>query len=117
MGAHTRLELRCPDPSTNPYLAMAVMLKAGLDGIRQRLSLPEPLEESLLVQHQSRLRQADVLPATLGEALVALSQDDVILGALGAYIGDSYMAAKKQELADYNQHVTQWELERYLNRY
>ncbi len=115
--AHTRLELRCPDPSSNPYLASAVMLMAGLDGIRQQMTLPEALEETLLGQDRSRLRQVEVLPASLGEALDALSQDDVILAALGPYISDRYLAAKRQEFDEYNQQVTPWEIERYLRRY
>lgn len=115
--AHTRLELRCPDPSSNPYLASAVMLRAGLDGIRQQLPLPDPLEETLLMQKRSRLRQVETLPATLGEALDELSHCDVILGALGPYIGDRYLSAKQQEFDEYNRHVTRWELKRYLTRY
>jgi glutamine synthetase len=115
--AHTRLELRCPDPSSNPYLALAVMLVAGLDGIRQQMPLPVALEETLLGQDRSRLRQLEVLPSSLGEALDALSQDDVILSALGPYISDRYLAAKRLEFDDYNRQVTAWELERYLRRY
>lgn len=115
--AHTRIELRCPDPSSNPYLAMAVMLAAGLDGIRNRMPLPEPLEETLLTQNRSRLRQVEVLPTSLGEALDALSGNDVILSALGPYIGDRYLAAKRQECDEYNRQVTPWEKARYLSRY
>lgn len=115
--AHTRLELRCPDPSTNPYLATAVMLAAGLDGIRSRTTLPDALEETLLRQDRSRLRQVETLPTSLEEALDLLEQDDVILSALGPYISDRYLAAKRQELDEYNRQVTPWELDRYLNRY
>jgi len=115
--AHTRLELRCPDPSSNPYLALAVMLMAGLDGIRQQMSLPDALEETLLGQDPSRLRQLEILPASLGDALDALSQDDVILSALGPYISDRYLAAKRQEFDEYNRQVTTWEIERYIRRY
>jgi glutamine synthetase len=112
---HTRLELRCPDPAANPYLATAVMLMAGLDGIRQRMALPEPQEESLLTR--GRTRGLEVLPGSLGEALEALGQDEVILSALGAFISDRYIVAKQQEYEDYARFVTQWELERYLNQY
>lgn len=114
---HTRLELRCPDPAANPYLAAAVMLAAGLDGIRNRLPLPDALDESLLRQERSRLRQLETLPASLEEALEELAQDDVILGALGPFISDRYLAAKRQELMDYHQQITPWELEQYLTRY
>ncbi|MDX2160696.1 MAG: type I glutamate--ammonia ligase [bacterium] len=114
---HTRLELRCPDPSSNPYLATAVMLAAGLNGIRQHMPLPDALEESLVARERARLRQVETLPASLSEAVDALEQDDVILAALGPYISDRYLAAKRQELDEYNRQVTPWEVERYLNRY
>ena len=114
---HTRLELRCPDPSANPYLAKAVMLMAGLDGIRQKMQLPDPLEETLLTSNRSRLRQVGILPTSLEEALEALAADDVIMAALGHYISDRYIAAKQQEVDAYNQQITQWELDRYLGRY
>lgn len=115
--SHTRLELRCPDPSANPYLAIAVMLAAGLDGIRQRMPLPDAMEETLIRQDRSRMRQVETLPASLEEALDAIEQDDVILSALGPYISDRYIAAKRQELEDYHRQVTSWELDRYINRY
>ncbi|MBZ0301709.1 MAG: glutamine synthetase family protein [Anaerolineae bacterium] len=114
---HTRLELRCPDPSSNPYLAAAVMLGAGLDGIRQRLPLPEPLEETLLGQDRIRLRHTEVLPNSLDEALTVMEQDEVVLSALGPHISDSFLKAKRQEVDDYNRQITAWELEHYLNRY
>ena len=114
---HTRLELRCPDPTANPYLAMAVMLQAGLDGIRHKMPLPDPLEETLIQGSPGRMRQLALLPQSLDEALDALSEDDVILSALGPYVSDRYVAAKRQECAEYNQQVTEWEINRYLNRF
>lgn len=114
---HTRLEIRCPDPSSNPYLATAVMLAAGLDGICSQTPLPDALEETLIGKDRARHRQAEVLPSSLDEALAALEQDDVILEALGPYISDRYLAAKRQELESYNSQVTTWELDRYLARY
>ena len=115
--AHTRLELRCPDPSSNPYLAAAVMLRAGLDGIQQKLPLPEPLEETLLGQGRARLRHAEVLPTSLEEAISVLEGDDVVLSALGPHISDSFVKAKRQEIDDYNRQITAWELDNYLSRY
>lgn len=115
--SHARLELRCPDPSSNPYLAAAVMLKAGLDGIRQKMALDDPLEETLLSQKRSRMRTTEMLPVTLGEALEALRADEVVMDALGPYIGDRFLEAKQQECDEYNRHVTAWEMERYLGRY
>lgn len=114
---HTRLELRCPDPTANPYLAMAVMLQAGLDGIRHKMPLPEPLEETLMRRTSGRMRHIEVLPHSLDEALDALSEDEVILSALGPYVSDRYIAAKRHECSEYNRQVTAWELERYLSRF
>lgn len=115
--AHTRIEIRCPDSSANPYLATAVMLAAGLDGIRQKMPLPDAFEGSLLRQDRSRLRQLQTLPTSLGEALNALMQDDVIMEALGPFISDRYIALKEQELEDYNRQITPWELDYYLSRF
>ncbi len=114
---HTRLELRCPDPTANPYLAMAVMLQAGLDGIRHKMPLPDPLEETLMQGAPGRMRQIETLPNSLDEALDALSDDDVILSALGPYVSDRYIAAKRQEYAEYSRQVTDWEVQRYLSRF
>ena len=114
---HTRLELRCPDPTANPYLAMAVMLQAGLDGIVHKMELPDPMEETLLQSMPGRRRQIEVLPHSLEEALDALSEDDVILSALGPYVSDRYIAAKRQECDEYARQVTDWEVQRYLNRF
>ena len=114
---HTRLELRCPDPTANPYLAMAVMLQAGLDGIRHKMPLPDPMEETLMQGAPGRMRQIEVLPTSLDEALAALSDDDVILSALGPYVSDRYIAAKRQEYDEYSRQVTDWEVKRYLSRF
>lgn len=116
-GASARLELRCPDPSANPYLAMAVMLAAGLDGIRNRMALPAPLEETMVNVAAKRRQIANILPRSLGEALEELEQDDVLLHALGPYVSDRYLEAKKQEYREYKRQVTKWEIDRYLGRY
>lgn len=115
--SHTRLELRCPDPSSNPYLALAVMLATGLDGIQQQMDVPEPLEETLITRNRGRLRQVRMLPSSLEDALISMSSDDVVMQALGPYISDRYLAAKQQEIDEYNQQVTAWELDRYLSRF
>ncbi|MEO0594585.1 MAG: type I glutamate--ammonia ligase, partial [Chloroflexota bacterium] len=74
-------------------------------------------EETLLTRNRSRLRQVETLPSSLEEALDVMSRDDVVMNALGPYISDRYMAAKRQEIDAYNQQITQWELDRYLSRY
>lgn len=112
----TRVELRCPDPACNPYLAFAVMLSAGLDGIRRGLPLGEPAEEDLyhVDPHQ---RNLETIPESLGEALVALAQDEVIREALGPHVFERFVEAKTQEWHEYQRYVTQWELDRYLPLY
>jgi glutamine synthetase len=112
----TRVELRCPDPSANPYLAFAVMLQSGLDGIERNLT-PPPAAEEDLYHIDPRSRALTTLPGSLGEALQALQQDEVIQQALGPHIFERYVEAKQQEWDDYRLHVSQWELDRYLPVY
>ena len=115
-GRSTRCELRCPDPSANPYLAFAVMLAAGLDGIEKRMMPPSPSEEDLY--HVDGARAGfETLPGDLGEALDALQEDEVIQQALGLHVFERYHEAKTQEWNDYRLTVTQWELDRYLTTY
>ncbi len=112
----TRIELRCPDPSTNPYLAFAVMLAAGLDGIERDLTPPEPVNEDVYHFDQGDLdeRAIGTLPGTLAEALDALEEDAVIQDALGPQITDVFLRAKRAEWGAYRIQVSDWELERYL---
>ena len=111
-----RAELRSPDPSCNPYLAFAVMLRAGLDGIARDLPLAPPVEEGLYTLEESaRVRKGiAVLPATLGEALAALAEDDVVRAALGPLVAAWFDEAKTREWQEYRRQVHAWELERYL---
>jgi len=112
----TRCELRCPDPSANPYLAFAAMLAAGLHGIEKRMTPPNPAEENLY--HVDGTRAGlDTLPADLGQAIEALQQDEIIQNALGQHVYERYVEAKKQEWDEYRLYVSQWELERYLTIY
>jgi glutamine synthetase len=112
----TRIELRCPDPSTNPYLAFAVMLAAGLDGIERDLMPPAPVNEDVYDFDQIDLEERAIgtLPGTLAEALDALEADEVVKGAMGPDIMDVFMRAKRAEWGQYRIQVTDWELERYL---
>ena len=113
----TRVELRCPDPSANPYLAFAAMLAAGLDGIERDLTPPPPVNEDVydFDERDLRERAIGVLPGTLAEALDALEQDEVIQEALGPDITAAFMRAKRTEWDEYRIQVTNWELERYLD--
>ncbi len=115
----TRIELRCPDPSCNPYLAFAVMLAAGLDGIRNKLLPPRPVEENLYHFDDQMMAKYAVgmLPGTLKEALDELGQDDVIRDALGEHVYEWFVEAKMSEWEEYRKRVSPWELERYLETY
>ncbi|WP_337170084.1 type I glutamate--ammonia ligase [Gemmatimonas aurantiaca] len=118
-GAGTRLELRTPDPSANPYLALTVMLAAGLDGLRTEADWREPINTNIWeMSHRERRRlRVDDLPQSLHEACEELEKDEVICNALGDHITQQYLAAKRAEWNEYNQQVTAWEQARYLARY
>ena len=111
-----RLELRCPDPACNPYLAFAVMLKAGLDGVKRRLPLPPPVEENLYEFDDQKLAKHNVqmLPGSLAEAMEELQRDEVVQDALGEHVYERFIEAKRIEWDQYRMYVTQWELDRYL---
>ena len=113
----TRLELRCPDPSCNPYLAFAVMLAAGLDGIRRELSVSDATEENIYLLDKPNYSSQDVLPTSLNEALKAMEKDEVVCDALGAHTHEVFINAKRLEWEDYRLEVTEWELEKYLPNY
>ncbi len=112
----TRAELRCPDPSCNPYLAFAAMLAAGLDGIDKELTAPPPVNEDVYDFDEDDLRERAIglLPGTLGEALRELASNNVIRDALGEHVYQAFDRAKQAEWDDYRIRVTDWELERYL---
>jgi glutamine synthetase len=111
----TRLELRCPDPSCNPYLAFAVMLRAGLDGIRRHLEPPPISNEDLYERRMTRT--LEMLPGSLGEALEELKRDELVRETLGHHILDRFVEAKASEWEEYSTHVSGWEMERYLPIY
>lgn len=112
-----RAELRCPDPSANPYLALAAMLAAALDGIDQDMDAPEPLNE-INVYHLTRDEREEQniaeLPGSLAEALQVLDNDEVLKEALGPVIYESFKRAKWAEVEEYRTRVTDWEVSRYL---
>jgi len=93
-----------------------VMLKAGLDGIKRQLPLPEAAEEDLY-QVDPRARNLETLPGSLGDALIELERDEVIVEALGPHVLERFVEAKTQEWDSYRIAVSQWELDRYLAVY
>ncbi len=111
-----RIELRCCDPSCNPYLAFAVMLRAGLDGIQRKLPLPPAIDERLFLHDEGERQRhfSALLPATLGEALLDLREDPLIRETLGDSIYEGFVEAKSIEWAEYSKQVHSWELDRYL---
>ncbi len=118
-GTGTRLEVRMPDPSCNPYLALAVMLKAGLDGIKNKLTPPPPVDQNIfqMSERKKRSLKIDTLPRNLREALYYLERDPLMKEALGEHVFTQFLNAKKKEWADYISRVHQWEIDRYLGVY
>ncbi len=112
----TRAEIRCPDPSCNPYLTFAALLTAGLEGIERGYELAPPMEENLyhLTAEQRKERGIVALPETLGEAIDELAQSDVARKALGPHVFDRYVELKRSEWDEYRVQLTPWELEKYL---
>ncbi|HOU54333.1 MAG TPA: type I glutamate--ammonia ligase [Myxococcota bacterium] len=118
-GAGTRVEIRMPDPSCNPYLAFAVMLAAGLDGVRNRIDPGPPVNKNIFEMSQRERRRLHIedLPADLSEALKELRKDPVIREALGDHLYRQFLEAKTAEWQEYIATVHPWELDRYLARH
>ena len=115
----TRIELRCPDPSCNPYLAFTAMLAAGMDGILNELPLEDPVEENLyhFTDEDLKRRNIPMLPATLGEAIEEFKNDEVLIEALGHHTSERLIEGQTAEWNAFRLHVSQWERDRYLEMY
>jgi glutamine synthetase len=118
-GLGTRIELRTPDPAANPYLALAVMLAAGLDGIETKAEWREPVNTNIweMSHREKRRLRIDDLPRNLEEACDELEKDGVVMAALGDHVARHFLTAKRQEWYDYITQVHAWELEQYLAKY
>jgi glutamine synthetase len=118
-GTATRLELRNPDPSCNPYLALAAILMAGLDGIENRIMPPEPVNRNLFdLCDQDRLKAGiESLPGSLDEAIVEMSESTFAREILGDHIFNKYIEAKLEECTEYRTRVSRWEIDTYLKNY
>jgi len=114
-----RIELRCPDPACNPYLAFAVMLRAGMDGIKNDLTPPEPVEEDIYSLDDESLvqKKIDVLPTSLQEALDALKGNKVLQDVLGEHLFERYIDVKTKEWDEFKKQVTNWEIDTYLDTF
>ncbi|MBK8190247.1 MAG: type I glutamate--ammonia ligase [Vampirovibrionales bacterium] len=118
-GNATRVELRSPDPSANPYLAFAVMLMAGLDGVKNKLEPAAPLTANIykLTELEREAHGVDSLPGSLNEALEELEKSDVAKEALGEHIYAEFIKAKRREWDEHRTYVSPWEIERYMPRF
>jgi glutamine synthetase len=117
--AASRIELRSPDPSSNPYLALAAIITAGLDGIEKGLEADDPIRENIYEFDEQKREEygIDTLPGNLGEALDALEADEVVQDALGEHVYEKFVEAKTQEFDEYRVDVSDWELDRYLETF
>ena len=115
-GTTQRIELRSPDSATNPYLAIAVCLAAGLDGIRNQIEPPASVEGNIFAMSEEEREKAGIkcLPTSLAEAIDGLEQDVLIREVLGQHISRKYIEAKKEEWKEYCAAVSNWEIDRYL---
>ena len=118
--AHTeaaRVEFRSADPSCNPYLAYAVLLECGLDGIRRELEPPAPTDANLYHLDPAKRGRVAVLPGSLDEALDELERDKVVRAALGPHVFQNFVESKRREFDAYRMQVTPWEIQQYLPKY
>jgi glutamine synthetase len=118
-GAGTRVELRCPDPSSNPYLVLATLLQAGLDGIKNELEVPQEVTANIYDMNYEERKEAgiDSLPNNLYEAISFMKDSKLAKEALGEHTYKNYLIGKEAEWDDYRIKVHDWELENYLDRY
>ena len=118
-GIGTRIELRSPDPSANPYLALAVCLRAGLDGIVNKIMPPASVDCNIFEMSDAQKRENGIeeIPGTLIEAIYDMEKDDLVREVLGEHTYTKYIAAKKAEWYRYRSQVTDWEINEYLNKF
>ncbi len=113
----TRVELRCPDPACNPYLAFAVMLATGLEGIDKGYALPDPVEMNVYKMTAEELKANGIgsLPESIGEAIAETEKSAIVRKALGDHVFDHLIELKKKEWDDYRTHLSRYEIDRYLS--
>jgi glutamine synthetase len=111
-----RIEYRAPDPACNPYLAFAVMLAAGLDGVEKEMPLPDPVETNVygMTDEERESMGIATLPGSLWEAIIMTEKSDLVREALGEHVFNSFIQNKKIEWDQYKSQVTDYELKRYL---
>ena len=118
-GENTRIELRCPDPTANPYLALAVCLEAGLDGIKNKIEPPKSIDRNVfeMSEEERNAEGIEAIPGTLIEAVNELEKDELIKETLGEHVAKNYIHAKKCEWNEYRSQVSEWETNQYLYKF
>ncbi len=118
-GLGTRTEIRCPDPTCNPYLALAMMLNSGLDGVKNKLTPPDSVDRDIFKMSAAEMEEAGivVMPGSLKEALEEFKASTIAKETLGEHIFEKYIVAKEAEWDRYRTAVTDWELDEYLDIY
>ena len=118
-GQGTRVELRSADPSANPYLALAVTIAAGLDGVKRGLVPPPAVDGNIysMTAAQRKKQKIEMLPTSLESALAELKKDKLICQTLGEHILEKYVEAKELEWLNYKTRISQWEIDEYLSKY
>ncbi|NMB96453.1 MAG: glutamine synthetase, partial [Clostridiaceae bacterium] len=118
-GANTRVELRCPDPSCNPYLALAGILAAGLDGVENNINPSTPKNVNIFSMTNEQMQKEGImtLPQSLKEAIDEMKNSSLVRKVLGNHIFEKYIEAKEEEWNDYCRQITPWELKHYLTKY
>jgi glutamine synthetase len=118
-GLSTRIEVRSPDPAANPYLSLALMLRAGLDGIEKKMQLPDPIDRNIYIMTDEERLEAGIpsLPESLKEAIDELLQDDIICDAMGDHALTHFIELKEIEYDMYRTQVHQWERDQYMTLY
>lgn len=119
VGDAVRMELRSPDPTANPYLALAAVLRAGLDGIKRQTPVPESVDCNIfhMSEQERSVRKIEELPGTLAEAISCMEKDGFMRETLGDHVFEKYISLKKEEWNRYRSQVTDWEINEYLNRF
>lgn len=118
-GEGTRIELRNPDPSANPYLALAVCLAAGLDGIKRNLTPPPQIDSNVFKMTESERESKGIenIPQNLAKAIRAMKKDSIINKTLGNHAFEKYITYKEAEWRSYRNQITKWEIDQYLYKY
>ena len=118
-GENTRVELRSPDPSANPYLALAVCLGAGLDGIKKKMEPVDSIDKNIYNMSETEKEELGIksLPGSLNEAISEFENSEFMRTVIGSHLFDNYVKAKKAEWNQYRAQVSEWEIDQYLNRF